>query len=386
MIDSLSRSTSDSLSASMPDAPGQLAFRHLLPLLRDTGHARTMRLADWDETVRLARAARLLGTLAERLRADEPAWAQLPAPVRGHLQAAMHFAVHRAQLLRMELRALATALPAEIPVVLLKGAAYLAAGLPLARGRLPGDVDLLVRRADLDAAEAALLRGGWASATQDAYDQRYYREWSHELPPMRVPGHALEVDLHHTIAPVTGRCRADDALLLAASLPLPASRYAVLHPADQVIHAAIHLFQDTELDGRLRDLVDLDSLLRGLPQEDAGARLRARAARHGASRMLWYALHYCRGWLGTPVAAEAWPEAPPAPARRLVDWIMLRHCLPRLPDRAPSVAERAAARAAQLRYHLLRMPPALLLRHAAHKAWRAMPGRGTRAAAAQSRA
>lgn len=368
------------------DAAGhQPACRHLLPLLRDTGHARTMQLADWDETLRLARAARLLGTLAERLRADAATWVQVPPPVRGHLQAATHFACHRAQLMRMELRALAAALPADVPVVLLKGAAYLAAGLPLARGRLPGDVDLLVRRADLDRAEAALLRAGWASATQDAYDQRYYREWSHELPPMRMPGHALEVDLHHTIAPVTGRCRADDALLLAASLPLADSRYLVLHPADQLIHAAIHLFQDTELDGRLRDLVDLDGLLRRLPRADAGARLRERAARHGASRMLWYALHYCRGWLGTPVAAEAWPAPPPVAAQRWVDWIMRRHCLPRLPDRAPSAAERAAARAAQLRYHLLRMPPALLLRHVAHKAWQAMPHRSAGAAAAQSR-
>jgi hypothetical protein len=268
----------------------------------------------------------------------------------------------------MELRALDAALPADAGVVLLKGAAYAAQALEFSRGRLPNDLDLLVRRSDLDRVEAALKAAGWESEAKNDYDERYYREWSHELPPMRKAGHALEVDLHHTIAPVTSRSRADDALLFRDLVALPGSRFFVLDPRDQILHAAIHLFQDTELDGRLRDLADIDGLIRRhLTDESDWAALLMRAERHRAARMLWYALHYCAAWLGTPVPAGLPLAPPPAAARRLMDWVLSRNCLPRLPDRAPDMAERMAAGVARVRYHCLRMPPGLLLRHLAHK-------------------
>lgn len=350
------------------------ACRHLLPLLRDSGHVASMTLRDWDETLRLARAARLLGTLAQRLMADDALWVQVPAPAQGHLRASRNTAAHRAQLLRMELRALDAVLPSDVPVVLLKGAAYLMQDLTFARGRLPGDVDLLVRRGHLDEVEQALRTAGWVSQVASDYDQRYYREWSHELPPMRAPGHALEVDLHHAIAPVTSRCRGDTELLFADATVLPGTRFAVPCAEDQFIHAAIHLFQDTELDVRLRDLVDLDGLLARIDFGDGGARFRHRVEAHGAGRLVWHALLHCRRWLGTEVPAGAWPAPPSAFERRVLAWIVPRVCLPRLPDRASTLAERLARRVAQLRYHWMRMPPALLLRHAAHKLGQSLPG------------
>ena len=71
---------------------------------------------------------------------------------------------------RWELVQLTPAL-AEIegPVLLLKGAAYAAAGLPPAAGRLFSDIDILVPKAQIGAAEAALMLDGWV-----------------ELPPQRV--------------------------------------------------------------------------------------------------------------------------------------------------------------------------------------------------------
>lgn len=347
------------------------AFEHLLPLLRDENHAARMRLADWDDALRLARQARLLGLIAHRLAARPELWARLPRPVRGHLTSAINYSAHRLQMVRIELRALDAALPTtSMRVVLLKGAAYIAQSLPLACGRMPNDVDLLVAHKDIDAAETALSEAGWQSEVADAYDQRYYRQWSHELPPMRYPGHALEVDLHHTIAPVTSRTRVDDELLFADLVPLPDSRFFVLDPHDQVIHAAIHLFQDSELDGRLRDLVDIDGLVRHhLRTQSDWATLINRAERHHASTVLWYALHYCRTWLATPVPSALRAVAPPAPARWITDWIMRRNCLPRLADRPQSYGERLAATLGRVRYHLLRMPPGLLARHLLHKTW-----------------
>lgn len=351
----------------------QHSASRLLGVLREPASAQALSLAEWEVLIRLARAARLHATLGCRLMADPALWAAVPEQPRGHLQAAMNFAAHRRHLLDLELRTLADVLPPGIDVVLLKGAAYQTQGLPNADGRIAADIDLLVRRADLDAAEAALAARGWASTLSDDYDQRYYREWSHELPPMRAEGHALELDLHHAIAPVTSRHTPDMEMLFAAIAPLPESRFCVLGPADQLVHAVVHLFQDTELDGRLRDLVDIDGLLRGLPaDEDSVRALAARVSHHGAERLFWYALHYCERWLCTPVPALLWPSPPPQIARRAMDWILAHSLLPRLPEARRTPGWRFAGGLARLRYHRLRMPAGLLLRHALAKSWRGL--------------
>jgi hypothetical protein len=340
----------------------------LLALLIDPRRARGVSLADWDRIIRLARQSRLLGVLAQRIQSQAESLPAVPDCVLGHLRSATAYAQHRRQMLRMELAALASALPAELPVAVLKGSAYIVQGLELARGRLPNDVDLMVSRDDLDRAEAALLAAGWAAEVLDSYADRYYREWSHELPPMRFPGHLVEVDLHHTITPVTGRFRPDTATLFADLQPVGGQRFLVLHPLDQILHAAVHLFQDSELFANLRDLVDIDGLLRAHLQAPADWQaLAARAHQHGLERPLWYALRYCRAWLATAVPADLPLAAPPATAIRLMDWIFPRCTLPRVPDGRPEMSRRLAALLGVIRYHWLRLPPGLLLRHLAHK-------------------
>ena len=357
----------------------QTALCSLLELLREPSAVRAMSPILWEPVIRLARGARLHATLGHRLQVDPAVWDAVPARPRGHLRAAMNFAAWRRHLLAAELRALDAVFPARIEVVLIKGAAYHAQGLRLAEGRLSADVDLLVRRDDLDVAEAALIAAGWTSTVTDPYDQRYYREWSHELPPMQAEGHALEVDLHHGIAPVTSRCRPDPAALWAARRALPDSRYFVLDPADQLIHAVVHLFQDTELDGRLRDLVDIDAMVRALPGEDSALRaLVSHVSRFGAERLFWYALRACQRWLGTPVPPVLWPVPPSRTAQRVIDWMLSRTLLPRLPEEAPGLDGVCASQLAKLRYHRMRMPTGLLLRHGHAKGWRRLALRGAR--------
>ena len=116
----------------------------LLPLLRDIDQAVALTPAQWDDTVRLARQSRLLGLIAHRLRDRDDLWRALFPAVRGHLQAAIHYSTHRAQMVRLELDAIDAALPAGRRMVILKGAAYLLQGLEFARGRIPNDVDLMV--------------------------------------------------------------------------------------------------------------------------------------------------------------------------------------------------------------------------------------------------
>lgn len=351
----------------------------LLQLLCDPGRVRGLQLHDWDTLIRLARRARLLGVLAHRIRSQAEHLAAIPDCVRGHLDSATTYSAHRVHLLRMELAALASVLPGEVRVAVLKGGAYIIQDLATARGRLPNDVDLLVSREDLRQTEAALLAAGWEAQAVDDYADRYYREWSHELPPLRFPGHPMEVDVHHTISPVTGRLHPDRALLFADLQELAGQRFLVLHPLDQILHAAIHLFQDSELADNLRDLVDIDSLLRThLQSADDWLALSVRARRHGVERPLWYALHYCRRWLATPVPEGLPLRPPPRAMLRAMDWLYPRCTLPRLPDAPPPLARSIAVRLGAARYQWLRMPPGLLLRHLAHKSAQAVRRRPAR--------
>jgi putative nucleotidyltransferase-like protein len=125
----------------------------------------------------------------------------------------------QAHATRRQLRELAAVLaPLNMPLIALQGSAYVLQNLLLSEGRSTSDVDLMVAREHLGRAEAALKSAGWEYGKMDPYDERYYREWVHELPPMRFPGRfLLELDLHHTILPLTGRIQPDSAALLDAS-------------------------------------------------------------------------------------------------------------------------------------------------------------------------
>jgi hypothetical protein len=262
-----------------------------------------------------------------------------------------------------------------LPLILLKGAAYLLAGLPPAQGRIFSDVDILVPKERIGEVEAALMLHGWASAKQDDYDQRYYREWMHELPPMEHTQRGSTIDVHHAILPETARARPDPALLRAAARSIPGSENLwTLAPHDLVLHSAVHLFSEGETEHGLRDLLDLHRLLLhfgAAPGFWEG--LAARAVQLQLARPLFYALRYCSRLLATPVPAAVLAEAaaagrPPAPLLALMDGIFLRNLVPLHPSCADRLTPLAQG-ALYLRGNWLRMPPLMLARHLFHKAF-----------------
>lgn len=345
--------------------------RLLLRCLTDPRECSSLRDAEWDVLIRSARSARLLGVLAARI--DRSAPGKLPPAAERQLLAGRIEARFRRQKVLHLLHAFEAQLG--IPsasTVLLKGAAYIVQGLALAEGRLPADVDVMVRRGALNKVEQALLAAGWEFEKTDAYDQHYYRAWSHELPPMKCAGQALELDLHHAILPPLGRLRPDTEALFAAAIPVAGTPYRVLSPADQVLHAAAHLFQDSDCIGRLRDLVDFDALVRELSANDATFWdvLGERARLHHLGRPLWYALSFGQAWLGTPAPASLLQErgfAPPAPALGAMRAMVPLALFPVDPDSERTRASAAAATLLEARAVWLRMPPHLVLYHAANK-------------------
>ena len=356
-------------------APRDALDRHvrlLLEILVSPARVASLSLADWDIVVRAARGARLLGVIRSRLD-REHRLESVPSQVRAHLDGAWNVAAYRRQMVLREMHAVARVLePLGAPIILLKGAAYIAQGLRCAEGRLPEDLDLMVPRDRLDKAEHALVEAGWAFEKTDPYDQHYYRAWSHELPPMRFAGHAIELDVHHTILPPTGRVRPDARALVESSVPVAGSSFRVLSPADQTLHACAHLFQDSDCSGRLRDLVDIDALLREHAVSPGfWTSFAARARLHRLQRCVWYATRYCSAWLETPipdeVAGELARSRPASITRVAMDRLVGRALLPQPPDEEPTFATRLARSSLFVRSMWLRMPPWLLAYHSLAK-------------------
>lgn len=372
-----------------PNPPLARHARLLVSLLVRPDEGLRWTAAEWELAVRAGRRARILGTLRARL--DRAGLlARIPAPAAQMLESDYRVSLQRATMARAELRSVAAALREyDGPIVLLKGAAYTMLGLAVGRGRVFEDVDLMVPKAHLQRVEDALVFAGWESETVDEYDQRYYREWSHELPPLRFPDRPMQLDVHHTIVPVTARYRPDAQRLFDMARPIEGSRFSTLAPEHRLLHATAHVFADSDCVSKLRDLVDIDGLVREWAPNPQDWSLLLEEARHaGLGRPLWYALSYCHAWLQTPVPHGALSDlaacAPPAPLRWWMGALLDRTLPPPAPWRERNLARSLAAKLLNLRYLWLRMPPRLLAYHAAHKAVRAVKQRLRRAAAPEA--
>ncbi|MDT3705784.1 MAG: nucleotidyltransferase family protein [Thiobacillus sp.] len=342
--------------------------------LRTPELAAQLSLAKWDLLVRQARQAGLLARLHARF--DELGLSEaIPRLARWHFEAAAALA-HKQQIaVRWEVCQIRDALAGlNGPLVVMKGAAYVMAGSPAAHGRLFNDIDILVPRRLLNQAEAALMLAGWHTTGLSAYDDRYYRRWMHEIPPMQHIRRATVIDVHHAILPDTARYFPDPEKLLGRAVPVAdLPDVYVLAAEDRILHSAAHLFHDGELPHGLRDLTDLDLLLR---HEAATAhfwpRLVTRATELQLGRPLFYALRYARHFLDTPVPGDVWealrPVAPSPVLLRLVDGIFSRALAPSHASCSDALSP-VARQAAYVRAHWLRMPSHLLLPHLFHKAF-----------------
>jgi hypothetical protein len=195
---------------------------------------------------------------------DRAFLAKTPPGPKGHLAAARTLATAQRDEVRREVANIADALrQVGVPIVLLKGAAYVLADLPPAAGRMFSDVDILVPWDRLADVESALMLAGWATMKTSKYDQLYYRRWAHELPPLQHIHRQTVLDVHHAILPSTARLKPASTKLLEAARPLDGhERVFILAPADLVLHSMSHLFYNEEWSHGLRDLSDLDLLLR----------------------------------------------------------------------------------------------------------------------------
>jgi Uncharacterised nucleotidyltransferase len=325
--------------------------RLLARVLADPPYALTLDGRGWTALLAIAHAERLSGSLAVRLDglAIPDTAREVLAAARVNAEASRTVALWEAEMTR---RALA---PLGIPVILLKGAAFVAAGLDAGRGRMIGDLDILVSRDRLDEAEAALLAAGWEWVKPDPYDDAYYRQHMHELPPLIHRARDRMIDVHHTILPLTARVTPDAGALVAGAMPLE-NGLVTLSPEDMLIHAAAHLLADGDLAGGLRNLWDIDRLIREHCEVPGyWQRLVERARLHGLVPHVSRALRLAHHLFETPVDPFL------AYYARRGDIFYMGRLLAR---NGWGQETRTLLRLAfYIRSHWLRMPPLMLVRH-----------------------
>ncbi len=299
----------------------------------------------WTELLAIARAEQLIGTLAHRLDGlpVPGAAGRILADARASAAQGRVAALWEAEMAR---RVLA---PLGCPVVLLKGTAFVAAGLAAGQGRSIGDLDILVPRAALADVEAALIAGGWEWVKPDPYDDLYYRRWMHELPPLIHRDRDRMIDVHHTILPLTARITPDPAAIIADAVALE-NGLMVPGVPDMLVHAAAHLFADGDLAGGMRNLWDIHQLIEEFGLDGVAAR----AAHHGLSREMARGVRLSVALYGTDVPA-AWQG---------LTWVDRRH-LRRITARDGwgRAVHPVTRLSFYIRSHLLRMPPLMLTRH-----------------------
>ncbi len=321
-----------------------------------------------------ARRARLMSRLALHF-SGNGGLNYVPTGPRRYLEGALLFSARQNHEVRWEVDCIVKALSSfEEPVVLLKGAAYLLANLPPSDGRIFSDVDILVPKTKISEVEGALFAAGWISDERDDYNQRYYRQWMHEIPPLRNVRRDTYLDIHHTITPPTSRFKVDGDRLIERCVPVAGSdKIFVLCPVDMVLHSAVHLFTEGEFTAGLRDILDLrDLLVHFAKQPDFWIQLLDRSNDLGLQIPLFHALfHIQRLFKYAPPsewAVHVSKLGPPLPARVVMCWLLE---LALEPDH-PSCNTRWTGLARWLLYvrsHALRMPLRLVIPHLLRKAW-----------------
>lgn len=352
------------------------ARQQLVNVLRDPITAQNLDEARWSSLIATARSANLLGALAQSL---QNAAVLVDRTAQRHLNGASQLSVRQHQSVVWELHQLQAALgQLSIPVVLLKGAAYGTAGHSVAKGRLFGDIDILVPRTAIGDVESRLMLNGWVTAKTSAYDQHYYRTWMHELPPMVHVRRGTVLDVHHTILPLTTRNRPDPEQIFARALPVGIAGLPALHvpcPEDLVIHSMTHLVHEGELHNGLRDLRDIDCMLRDFGDLPGfWERFVRNATGNDLAGPVHLGLLLVGHFFHTPIPASVADELSAANGLSWAPrWLLKTYDTALLADQGTGVrmASNLALLVIYIRSHSLRMPWPMLVRHLTIKAWTA---------------
>ncbi|PAY16583.1 hypothetical protein CKO51_25750 [Rhodopirellula sp. SM50] len=244
-------------------------------------------LATWDRVIRFANHTALLSQIAVDLEKRDD-FARLPIQVRRRIDRQNWLTRFNHRSIEYETDAIARVLaPLNVPLVLLKGSAYLAAKCDWAAGRTTSDIDLLVHPKHLDAVDDSLRKNDFAPMEDNSdRDEQYYRRWLHELAPRRHVYRRIEIDLHFRLLPIGDPYSFPVDEMIERAVPIGGTPFSWLDPVDRIIHSAVNLGHTGEYRRACRDLWDLRYLVES-PEDGKPfdwRELSERSKHHGLTR------------------------------------------------------------------------------------------------------
>lgn len=330
----------------------------------------SLSLSVWSQIVRVLRYQQCLARFGWRLE-QSGLRADLPDFVKNHIKNAELIAQKQNYQVQYEAALLQRLLkPLSAHVLFLKGAAYsLSDNDAVGRGRTYSDIDLLVDKTSLPLIEQELCLYGFFAEDLDEYDQKYYREWSHEIPPLRHSNRGTVLDIHHNLLPlVTGR--APDISIFFKHIQTTSTGYTVFSPAAMFLHSTIHLILSEEIKHGFRDLTDLYLLLEQNQHTEFWQELLSLAIDSGFTTELFLALRYIDKILGFVIPDDVKQKLTayqPADFNLIyLDFIFTRKLIPTHPCLATH-SDLVADWLLMLRGHFLKMPIHILFKHLGRK-------------------
>jgi len=223
-------------------------------------------LHQWNDLVLVLRHEKLLARFYLLLK-NEGMSGVLPDNVQRHCKNAETLAEKQRSVVLCETQGLKQAIGNETPYLLmLKGAAYTICENNAGLGRVYSDIDVLVPKNVISKVESRLAIQGWLSKELDNYDEKYYRQWAHEIPPMQHGTRGTVLDLHHNMVPVISGKSIDIERFVAVT-QREVNGVLTLNDSGMFFHSAIHLFFNDDYSSAFRDMTDLWLLVKSQDEE-----------------------------------------------------------------------------------------------------------------------
>ena len=345
----------------------------LIAFLIDPVCLKSFSLDDLDTFIQQAYATGLVARVFHILSAHN-LLTDIPKNSQWHFSSANKvFLAHKFDIENEVKRIVQALKPANIEPVFLKGAAYIIANDPCHQGRLFADVDIFVGKSDLSATEEMLSWNGWISEKLDEHDEKYYRNWMHEIPPMVNSKTNMTIDVHHNLIPLVSRIKLDSTKL-KDRIVNNKDGIRSLAPEDKVLHSAAHLLLDGEFDNGFRDIHDLYLLItEGVSlNADFLDLLQKRAEQLGFELVLYYCLRLLQRIFALTISdkyvvALEGKMSSPTIAKLVLE--MLFTVIYPSTTSSDSRKQNTYALLLFIRSHWLKMPMHILVPHLFHKAF-----------------
>jgi hypothetical protein len=329
--------------------------------------ALTLNLDQWQSIIFVLRHHQLLARyqfIFERAGIFE----QLPQYVKHHLINAKILSQKQYHQVFFEANALLNAFGFNSKhKVFLKGAAYTLSGQTAGVGRVYSDIDLLIGKEEINDVERTLSISGWLSEKITKYDDNYYRNWSHEIPPLRHGGRGTILDVHHNIIPIISG-RAPDISYFLEQVEKTKDGFSVLSPAGMTLHSIVHLMFNDDVKNGFRDLLDLDLLIKHNGSDFYWSTLLQLAENTNFTYELKLAVRYLSKILQTKIPEGVLTQLhiSDSPTSKILDFIYLSVLLPShalVDNKKYNLANSIA----MYRGHWLKMPLHILIYHMSNK-------------------